>query len=68
METFLKKHPISFTVVRDAEQKLVAVVEPPTMPTSFILDSTGKVRYLHAGFHGESTRKEYLSEIETLLK
>ena len=57
-----------FTVVRDAGQKLVAVVEPATMPTSFILDGTDKVRFLHNGFHGEDTRKEYISEIESLLK
>jgi thiol-disulfide isomerase/thioredoxin len=68
MDKFLQKHAVSFTVVRDAEQKLVAVVEPATMPTSFILDATGKVRFLHNGFHGEDTRKEYLSEIESLLK
>jgi thiol-disulfide isomerase/thioredoxin len=68
MDTFLKKHPVGFTVVRDWEQKLVAVVSPETMPTSFILDGEGKVRFLHNGFHGEDTRKEYVSEIESLLK
>jgi len=68
MDSFLKKHAVSFTVVRDAGQKLVAVVEPATMPTSFILDGTDKVRFLHNGFHGEDTRKEYISEIESLLK
>lgn len=68
MDKFLKKHPVSFTVVRDSGQKLVAVVSPETMPTSFILDGEGKVRFLHKGFHGEKTRKEYISELETLLK
>ena len=68
MDAFLAKHTVAFTIVRDAEQKLVAAVEPATMPTSFILDATGKVRFLHNGFHGEDTRKEYLSEIESLLK
>jgi thiol-disulfide isomerase/thioredoxin len=68
MESFMKKHAVSFTVVRDAEQKLVAVAEPATMPTSFILDGKGKVRFLHNGFHGEDTRKEYVTEIESLLK
>jgi thiol-disulfide isomerase/thioredoxin len=68
MDDFLKKHPVSFTIVRDANQKLVAVVEPATMPTSFILDGEGKVRFLHNGFHGEDTRKEYLAEIDSLLK
>ncbi len=68
MDKFLEKHNVSFTVVRDANQKLVAVAEPATMPTSFILDSTGTVRFLHNGFHGEDTRKEYVSEIDSLLK
>jgi len=68
MEKFLQKHAVGFAVVRDAEQKLVAVVEPATMPTSFILDGAGKVRFLHNGFHGEDTRKEYITEIESLLK
>lgn len=68
MEKFLAKHPVSFPVVRDGGHKLVAVVEPETMPTSFILDGEGKVRFLHKGFHGEATRKEYISEIESLLK
>ena len=68
MDKFLEKHPVSFTVVRDAGQKLVAVAEPATMPTSFLLDGEGKVRFLHNGFHGEDTRKEYVTEIESLLK
>jgi thiol-disulfide isomerase/thioredoxin len=68
MEEFLGKHPVSFTIVRDAEQKLVAVAEPETMPTSFILDGEGKVRFQHNGFHGEDTHQEYISEIESLLK
>ena len=68
MDKFLEKHAVSFTVVRDGDQKLVAVAEPATMPTSFVLDGTGKVCFLHNGFHGEDTRKEYLTEIEALLK
>ena len=68
MDKFLEKHTVGFTIVRDAEQKLVAVAEPATMPTSFILDGAGKVRFMHNGFHGEDTRKEYISEIESLLK
>jgi thiol-disulfide isomerase/thioredoxin len=68
MDKFLKKHAVSFTLVRDSGQQLVAAVSPETMPTSFILDGEGKVRFLHSGFHGEKTKKEYVSEIESLLK
>jgi thiol-disulfide isomerase/thioredoxin len=55
MEKFLTKHPVTLAVVRDAKQKLVAAVEPATMPTSFILDADGKVKFVHAGFHGEES-------------
>ena len=68
MEAFMKKNPVAFTVVRDAEHKLVAVAEPQTMPTSFVIDRAGKVRFLHNGFHGATTRKEYVEQIESLLK
>jgi len=68
LKKFVAKHPVSFTIVRDAGQKLVAVAEPQTMPTSFILDGDGKVRFAHKGFHGEETRLQYVTEIESLLK
>jgi thiol-disulfide isomerase/thioredoxin len=68
MQAFLKKHTVTFAIVRDAEQKLVGAVEPETMPTSFIIDKGGKVRFLHNGFRGNETRKQYISEIESLLK
>jgi thiol-disulfide isomerase/thioredoxin len=68
MDAFLKKHTVAFTVVRDGKQKVVAEVAPETMPTSFIVDGEGKVRYLHNGFHGAETEKQYVTEIESLLK
>jgi peroxiredoxin len=68
MATFLKKNPVSFMVVRDPEHKLVASAEPETMPTSFVIDREGRVRFIHNGFHGPTTRKEYIEQIESLLK
>lgn len=68
METFLKKHPVAFSIVRDAQQKLVSVANVETMPTSFILDATGKVRFIHNGFHGDETKQQYIREIESLMK
>jgi thiol-disulfide isomerase/thioredoxin len=67
MDEFLKKNPAAFTVVRDATQKLMEKVDVGTMPSSFILDRDGKVRYLHNGFHGEKTKREYETQIESLL-
>ena len=68
MDRFLKSHPTSFTTVRDANQKLVAAADVETMPTSLLIDRTGKIRFLHNGFNGDKTAKEYADEIEMLLK
>ncbi len=68
MKDFLKDNPASFTIVRDAGQKLVAVAGIATMPGSFMLDADGKVKYAHTGFHGAETSKQYEQEIESLLK
>ena len=68
MKDFLKDNAATFTVVRDAKQKLVGEAGIQTMPSSFVLDDTGTVRFTHSGFHGAATRKEYEQQIESLLK
>ena len=68
MVDFLKSHAVTFTVVRDAAQKLVAQSGIATMPSSFLIDRSGKVRFQHTGFHGNDTKKQYQQEIESLLK
>ena len=67
MDDFLKKHPVSFAIIRDAEKKLVTLANIETMPTSFVLDGEGRVRFIHSGFLGEATRKQYTQQIEQLL-
>ncbi len=67
MEKFVAHQNPGFAIVRDADQKLVQAVAPPTMPTSFVLDAQGVVRAVHHGFHGEKTQREYVEEINRLL-
>ena len=67
MEKFLRRLAPGFSVVRDAAQKLVAQVAVPTMPTAFVLDRHGVVRFVHAGFHGDRSRMEYARQLDTLL-
>jgi thiol-disulfide isomerase/thioredoxin len=67
MEQFLKKMKPGFSVVRDADQKLVGRVAAPAMPTSFVLDADSTVRFVHLGFHGDRTRDTYREQIESLL-
>ena len=68
MEEFLKKNAATFAVVRDAAQKLVDKTGVGTMPSSFLIDAEGKVRFAHSGYHGNDTKKQYEEEIESLLK
>jgi thiol-disulfide isomerase/thioredoxin len=68
MDKFLKKHGVSFVVVRDAAQKLVSAADAPTMPTSYLVGRDGKIRFVHAGFNATESPKQYATEIETLLK
>ena len=67
MKKFTAAHPVSFPVVRDQRQRLVKAADVQAMPTSFIVDRRGVIRFIHAGFHGESTARQYDSEIEQLL-
>lgn len=68
MDKFLKDHPVSFSVVRDAGLKLIADADVSSLPSSFVVDRSGRIRHVHVGFHGERTQKEYTAEIEALLK
>ena len=56
-----------FATLHDSRQKLVAQVQVPTMPTSYLVDRAGRVRFVHAGFHGEQTERDLRREIEFLL-
>ena len=67
-DKFLKENPVTFSVVRDATQKLVTVADVASMPTSFLVDRQGRIRFVHHGYAGEKTRKQYQEEIEALLR
>jgi len=68
MERFVKSMNVSFATARDANQKLVAAADVQSMPTSFLIDRAGSVRFVHAGFHGVQSVRKYEEEIERLLK
>ena len=66
-EAFVKRMVPPFPVALDKSQKLVRAVQVPTMPTSYLVDRTGHVRYVHQGFHGAATEQALRKEIEALL-
>ena len=68
MQRFLKSVKVSFSVVRDAQHKLVAAADIKAMPTSFLIDRAGKIRFIHVGFDRDETPRQYAKEIEDLLR
>jgi len=57
----------AFATLHDSKQMLVREVQVPTMPTSYLIDRSGRVRFMHPGFHGDHTERELRKEIEALL-
>lgn len=66
-ETFLQQVPASFTVVYDSAGELATRYGLKGMPTSFLIDRQGKLRYHHVGFLVKK-QEAYEAEIKQLLQ
>ena len=65
-DKFIKELTPSFNIVFDPEGKLATGYQVAGMPSAFIVDRSGKVRFKHIGFHQDKT-SQYEQEITTLL-
>ncbi|HEY6452452.1 MAG TPA: TlpA disulfide reductase family protein [Steroidobacteraceae bacterium] len=64
---FLKSTPVSFPILFDTDSKVSKLYDVSGMPSTVILDRTGKVRFVHQGYQpGEES--EYLDQIRTLVR
>ena len=66
-EAFVKKLAPPFPTLHDRGKKLVQQVVVPAMPTSYLIGRDGRVRFVHAGFHGDRTETELRKQLEALL-
>jgi peroxiredoxin len=48
---FAKATGVRFPLAWDEGQAVSKQYQPPTMPTSYVIDGDGIVRFVHAGFH-----------------
>lgn len=64
---FVARYRPAFATLHDAGHALVKEVDVPTMPTSYLLDRSGRVRFTHPGFHGDATVRDLTREIDALL-
>lgn len=67
MESFVNRLKPSFSIVHDSEQKLVSEAGIEVMPTSFLVDKSGKIRFVHLGWHGKESAERLMAEVEQLL-
>ncbi len=47
---FLQDYPVDFTVLQDSGWHWVETYDVDSMPTSFLIDRKGVIRYRHSGF------------------
>jgi len=66
-KAFSTKMGATFPLVHDSAHKAAGFFNPPGMPSSYVVDRKGVIRYVHTGYHGAKTEAEYTTEIEALL-
>jgi cytochrome c biogenesis protein CcmG, thiol:disulfide interchange protein DsbE len=63
---FVRAYGAKFTVGWDRSKTAARLYQPETMPSSFLVDKTGVIRYAHVGYHdGEEIALE--KEVKELL-
>jgi len=64
---FAKETGATFALAWDDGQITSKSYQPPTMPTSYVIDASGVVRFVHSGFHS-GEEQELEAELNSLLK
>ncbi len=47
---FAQKFPVNFTILSDTEGHVAALYNVPAMPTSYLIDRSGKIAHVHTGY------------------
>lgn len=64
---FGKSHgDVKFPLVWDDKKSIAGQWKPPSMPTSFVIDKNGIVRFAHVGYH-DGDEAEIETELKSLL-
>jgi cytochrome c biogenesis protein CcmG/thiol:disulfide interchange protein DsbE len=64
---FLSDNGANFGIVYDPEGTIAQQFKPPSMPTSYLIDREGHIRYVHPGFYA-SKEGDYVADLMQLLK
>lgn len=63
---FLSHTPANFTLLADPENSVAKLYNPPTMPTSFLIDQSGNIVKTYDGYH-QGDEQTIAGDIENLL-
>lgn len=63
---FIKTYGAKFPVGWDEGHKIADCYKPPNMPSAYVIDKQGVVKYVHNGYH-DGEEKELEKEIKSLL-
>jgi peroxiredoxin len=66
-EKMLKEIPVNFPVLYDSDNKVSKQYQVKAMPSTFMVDRDGNVRFLHKGYK-PGYEDEYQQQIRTLLR
>lgn len=64
---FLDQYPFSGVVMFDQEASVVDQFKVRAMPTSYIADKSGRIRFVHYGFDQEKDPQKWDEEVRRLL-
>ena len=63
-----RKLNLTMVVALDSDKKVAEAFSPPTMPTSYVLDRAGTVRFVHEGFNGAADIERLRGELDALTR
>ena len=63
---FLARFPVGFTLVGDPDDRIVRAYQVKSMPSGYVLDRKGRVRFVHEGFRSDSAAQIEAQIIELL--
>lgn len=66
VKPFLANHPVDYPIVTDPKGECPAVYDVQAMPSSYFIDKTGKLRFIHKGFR-EGDQTEIRKQVMELL-
>jgi peroxiredoxin len=66
-DKILKEIPVTFPVLYDNKNKVSKSYQVQAMPSTFLIDRDGKLRYLHKGYK-PGTEEEYQQQVRELIR